>query len=57
MSTVETIQHIVVQEGHDCSVGFNPDGRVVCNIDGQPYSPMDAANKFILGGWESVWRD
>lgn len=57
MSVVETIQDIVIKQGHNCSVERTQEGRVVCNIDGSAYSPFDAADKFILGGWGTVWND
>lgn len=57
MSTVEKIKEIVTNEGHECYVEVTREGRVVCNIDGSSYSPFDAADKFVLGGWSSIWTD
>lgn len=57
MSVVEKIKEIVTNEGHECYVENTREGRVVCKIDGSDYSPFAAADKFILGGWESIWLD
>jgi hypothetical protein len=57
MSAVEKIKEIVSSEGHECFVEISREGKVVCRIDGSPYSPFAAADKFILGGWATIWSD
>lgn len=57
MSTVEKLELEIKSVGYDCCVEKNADGRTVCCIDGVNYTPRDAAEKFVLGGWNAIWTE
>lgn len=57
MNAVEIIEEAITLSGLECTVSTTEDGRIRCNVNGVPHTPKEAANLFVLGGWESIWRE